>query len=84
MLDFTGGVLSFFQQFLDAINECTVTVLSASIDRVGDWSSFEGANLAKTGLSFISIGFDLLFMVQHYILYRNSSSDGMSSALLFF
>ena len=30
-------------------------------------------NPVKLALSFISIGFDLLFMTQHYYLYRKSN-----------
>ena len=32
-------------------------------------------NIAKYALSIISMVFDIIFMVQHYILYRNSNSD---------
>ena len=35
----------------------------------------KGLNIAKYALSFISMFFDIIFMVQHYILYRNSNSD---------
>ena len=34
---------------------------------IGDWSAF--TNYSKLGLSLFSIGFDLLFIVQHYICY---------------
>ena len=33
----------------------------------GDWTAF--TNYSKLGLSFFSIGFDLLFIVQHYVCY---------------
>uniref|UniRef100_A0A803LSQ1 Cystinosin homolog n=1 Tax=Chenopodium quinoa TaxID=63459 RepID=A0A803LSQ1_CHEQI len=36
----------------------------------GSWVNFYG-NIGKTLLSLVSIFFDLLFMVQHYVLYRN-------------
>jgi hypothetical protein len=29
-------------------------------------------NLAKVGLSLLSIGFDVIFMSQHYLCYRGS------------
>eukprot|EP01125_Pyxidicula_operculata_P013324 TRINITY_DN4409_c0_g2_i1.p1 TRINITY_DN4409_c0_g2~~TRINITY_DN4409_c0_g2_i1.p1 ORF type:complete len:265 (+),score=8.97 TRINITY_DN4409_c0_g2_i1:110-904(+) len=61
LLDTTGGLLSFFQIFLDGF----VT---------GNWSVFEGGG-AKFALSVISILFDLLFIIQHYVLYKNSNSD---------
>ncbi|KAL4995799.1 PQ loop repeat-domain-containing protein [Aspergillus recurvatus] len=58
LLDFTGGVLSLAQLVLD----------SAFQD---DWSGIVG-NPIKFLLSNVSIFFDLLFMVQHYILYRGA------------
>ncbi|KAF9418003.1 hypothetical protein BGZ94_009813 [Podila epigama] len=57
LLDFTGGVLSISQLLLDAHIS-------------GDWSGISG-DLVKFGLGFLSIAFDLIFMVQHYILYPN-------------
>lgn len=57
LLDFAGGVLSLAQLVIDSsFNE--------------DWSGLTG-NPAKLLLSNISILFDLLFMVQHYILYSD-------------
>ncbi|EYC20402.1 hypothetical protein Y032_0022g607 [Ancylostoma ceylanicum] len=35
---------------------------------VADWTAFYG-NPVKFGLGVISISFDILFMIQHYILY---------------
>ena len=59
LLDMTGGVLSVLQMFLLAAN-------------YNDWSSIFGSP-TKFGLGFFSILFDLLFMVQHYVLYRTSN-----------
>jgi cystinosin len=56
LLDMTGGVLSVLQMFL----------LAGNYD---DWSSIFGSP-TKFGLGFFSILFDLLFMMQHYVLYR--------------
>lgn len=56
LLDFTGGILSIAQMFLLAYN-------------YDDWISIFG-NLTKFGLGFFSICFDCLFLVQHYILYK--------------
>jgi cystinosin len=56
LLDFTGGVLSILQMFLLASN-------------YGDWSSIFGSP-TKFGLGFFSVLIDVLFIVQHYILYR--------------
>ncbi|KAI9319305.1 PQ loop repeat-domain-containing protein [Dichotomocladium elegans] len=65
LLDFTGGVLSVAQLLLDA---------SLS----GDWSGVSG-DPVKFGLGFVSIAFDLLFMTQHYILYRDRTDYYLNS-----
>lgn len=57
LLDLTGGVLSLIQLLLDS-------------SFAQDWSGVTG-NPAKLLLSNVSIVFDLLFMVQHYVLYRD-------------
>ena len=36
----------------------------------GDWSGISG-DPVKFGLGFLSIFFDLVFMTQHYVLYRD-------------
>ena len=59
-LDFTGGILSFTQQALDAWNLDDSTLI------VG--------NIPKLLLALESIGFDCLFLVQHYVLYPNKES----------
>jgi len=59
LLDFTGGVLSLAQMML-------LNYIS------GDWSSIFG-DPAKFGVSVFSLLFDVLFMVQHYGLYRDVS-----------
>jgi len=61
ILDTTGGVLSFMQVFLDGLN-------------TGNWSIFEGGG-AKFALAVISLAFDILFLIQHYCLYKNSRED---------
>jgi len=58
LLDFTGGVLSVLQMFLLASN-------------YNDWTSIFGSP-TKFGLGLFSILFDILFIVQHYILYRSN------------
>ncbi|XP_071799808.1 cystinosin-like isoform X2 [Asterias amurensis] len=59
LLDFTGGSFSLVQMFLLAYNN-------------NDWSSIFG-DPTKFGLGFFSILFDVLFIVQHYILYRGNT-----------
>ncbi|XP_052097959.1 cystinosin-like isoform X1 [Mytilus californianus] len=56
ILDFTGGSFSLLQMFLLAYNS-------------DDWSSIFG-DPTKFGLGFFSILFDILFIIQHYVLYR--------------
>ncbi|KAF8939874.1 hypothetical protein BGZ47_008022 [Haplosporangium gracile] len=57
LLDFTGGTLSIGQLVLDAYIS-------------DDWSGISG-DPVKFGLGFLSIAFDLVFITQHYVLYRN-------------
>lgn len=50
----------------------------ASLD---DWVTIFN-NFTKFGLGFISILFDVFFMLQHYVFYRNRSEHSSHSALL--
>ncbi|XP_014237404.1 cystinosin homolog isoform X1 [Trichogramma pretiosum] len=59
-LDFTGGILSMLQMILNAYN-------------YDDWKSLFG-DPTKFGLGFFSVAFDVFFLVQHYILYRDRNS----------
>ncbi|KAL4916965.1 PQ loop repeat-domain-containing protein [Aspergillus aurantiobrunneus] len=65
LLDFTGGVLSLAQLVLDSAFQ-------------NDWSGITG-NSIKLLLSNVSIFFDLLFMFQHYILYRGAEDKDKSN-----
>ncbi|XP_043249562.1 cystinosin homolog isoform X2 [Colletes gigas] len=56
-LDFTGGIFSMLQMILNAYN-------------YDDWESIFG-DPSKFGLGFFSVAFDIFFIVQHYIFYRN-------------
>ncbi|KAI5480743.1 hypothetical protein MNV49_007149 [Pseudohyphozyma bogoriensis] len=58
LLDLTGGTLSLAQLVLDSW-------------RANDWAAITG-NPGKLGLSLLSIAFDIVFVVQHYVLYRDS------------
>ncbi|KAI8454065.1 PQ loop repeat-domain-containing protein [Phakopsora pachyrhizi] len=53
ILDLLGGILSLFQMVLDS-------------GLAHDWSSLT-SNPGKLGISLVSIGFDFLFMIQHYL-----------------
>ena len=66
LMDLIGGVLSIAQLIIDSSLQ-------------SDWSGLTG-NPVKFGLGQISILFDVIFMVQHYILYRsvrNRSGDNI-------
>ena len=67
LLDFTGGALSTLQLILDCANQ-------------RDWSGISG-DVVKFGLGVTSMVFDVLFLVQHYVLYRPVPA-GTSEALL--
>jgi len=58
LLDFTGGILSIGQMFVIAYNQ-------------NDWSSLFG-DPTKFGLGLFSVLFDILFILQHYVFYRNN------------
>lgn len=66
LLDLTGGTFSFIQQGLDSAI-------------AGNFTPFVG-NPVKLGLSFLSIGFDLIFIVQHYVLYRDRRDPARETA----
>lgn len=69
LMDFIGGLFSIGQMF----------IISYNFD---DWYSLIG-NFTKFGLGVASITFDVIFMVQHFCLYRgNKPSDNMENKLL--
>eukprot|EP00096_Caligus_rogercresseyi_P015682 TRINITY_DN8155_c0_g1_i1.p1 TRINITY_DN8155_c0_g1~~TRINITY_DN8155_c0_g1_i1.p1 ORF type:complete len:400 (+),score=65.25 TRINITY_DN8155_c0_g1_i1:183-1382(+) len=57
LLDSTGGILSIGQMLIDTYN-------------YDDWGSILG-DPTKMGLGLFSVSFDLIFIIQHYVLYRN-------------
>ena len=59
-MDLLGGVLSVAQLVIDS-----------SLQK--DWSGLTG-NPVKFGLGNVSILFDIIFMTQHYILYRGAGN----------
>lgn len=58
LLDFTGGVLSLLQMFLQSYNN-------------NQWRLIFG-NPTKFGLGLFSVLFDIVFISQHYCLYREN------------
>jgi cystinosin len=65
LFDLAGGVLSLAQLVLDSSLQ-------------NDWSGITG-NPVKLMLSNVTIFFDLIFIVQHYILYRESAGPKVQS-----
>ena len=61
MLDLIGGILSIAQLVIDSSLQ-------------SDWSGITG-NPVKLGLANVSIIFDIVFMAQHYILYRENKVE---------
>lgn len=55
LLDFFGGVTNYCQMVVQSVDQ-------------NSWVNFYG-NIGKTMISLVSIVFDILFMVQHYVLY---------------
>ncbi|PNS21467.1 hypothetical protein CAC42_1246 [Sphaceloma murrayae] len=61
VLDVIGGVLSISQLIIDSSLQ-------------SDWSGVTG-NVAKFGLGNISIFFDIIFLLQHYVFYREKGPE---------
>ena len=49
--------------------------------QVDEWSGLK-SNLVKLGLGSVSMFFDILFMIQHYVLYPNHDESVPSTRLL--
>ncbi|CAA0833785.1 Cystinosin homolog [Striga hermonthica] len=56
LLDFLGGVTNYCQMAVQSIDQ-------------NSWVNFYG-NIGKTMISLVSIFFDILLIIQHYVLYR--------------
>ncbi|CAK7271215.1 hypothetical protein SEPCBS57363_004503 [Sporothrix epigloea] len=65
LLDFGGGILSIAQLLLDSY-------------RQQDWSGVTG-NPVKLLLGNVSVGYDLIFFAQHYVLYPNGGGHDKES-----
>jgi len=55
--DFTGGSLSFLQTIIDSINQNSMDPITG--------------NFAKVALGLLSVAFDIVFLIQHYVLYKD-------------
>lgn len=60
LLDFLGGVLSLVQLLMDSLLE-------------EDWSASIVGNPAKWALGNITLFFDIAFIAQHYLIYRDAA-----------
>jgi cystinosin len=65
ILDLSGGILSLVQLIGDCAN-------------MDDWSGVTG-NPAKILLAVVTICFDLIFLVQHFVLYVDNDADEKQS-----
>ncbi len=61
LYDFAGGIFSFMQVTIEAIDLNDLNVIT------GNW--------VKIGLSLVSLLFDTIFIVQHYVLYPHRKGD---------
>ncbi|XP_073155562.1 LOW QUALITY PROTEIN: cystinosin homolog [Henckelia pumila] len=61
LLDFFGGLTNYCQMAVQSIDQ-------------NSWVNFYG-NTGKTMISLVSVFFDIIFMVQHFVLYRTKNSD---------
>lgn len=64
MLDFAGGILSITQLGIDSYLQ-------------GDWSGITG-NPVKLALGNVSIFFDIIFIVQHFCIYRGKKGKAFA------
>ncbi|KAL7748293.1 hypothetical protein RI367_006252 [Sorochytrium milnesiophthora] len=72
LLDFTGGSLSLLQLLLDDWRAWSHSGGQQSYD--GSWfMHLWRANPAKLGLALLSLSFDIIFMYQHFALYRHQA-----------
>ncbi len=61
LLDFTGGSLSVAQELIDCASR-------------GDWNGIAG-NPVKFGLGSLSMVYDVVFMLQHFVWYRANNAQ---------
>ncbi|GFP94085.1 cystinosin homolog [Phtheirospermum japonicum] len=64
LLDFLGGVTNYCQMVVQSVDQHS-------------WVNFYG-NMGKTMISLVSIFFDILFIIQHYVLYRPKKNANTS------
>ncbi|EGR28750.1 pq loop repeat family protein [Ichthyophthirius multifiliis] len=63
LMDATGAIFSFLQNVVDAIGQGKNPISGGTL------------NVVKYALSLISFLFDIIFIIQHYILYRKKTTQ---------
>lgn len=61
MLDFGGGLFSFLQMMIDSID-------------TKDWGHFT-SNVPKLVIACVSMFYDVVILIQHFVLYRSRTSE---------
>ena len=72
LLDFTGGMGSILQQVFEFADLCGK---NGSCDFFNPGGSSDAFNVVKFMLGVIAVFFDLIFITQHFILYRHNRHD---------
>ncbi|KAI9127896.1 hypothetical protein K1719_000889 [Acacia pycnantha] len=67
LLDFSGSIGNYSQMVMQSVDQ-------------GSLTNFYG-NLGKLLLSLVSVFFDILFMIQHYVLYRHKKEPKSKNPL---
>lgn len=73
IFDFTGGSFSLIQNLIDTIYKCG-TVIKKDENFL--------LNIVKYCVSIIAMFFDIIFLIQHYILYRKKPEDVIIERLI--
>ncbi len=91
LTDFVGGIFSIGQMVLQAIacgqsSRCGAGCICPASPPSGSsgsslMSGFMRANMPKLGLGLVSIGFDAIFMTQHFCLFGPRRVGGINFAL---
>ena len=67
--DLIGGIFSILQMVVSSYNE-------------NDWSSFIG-DPTKFGAGLLSVLFDILFILQHYVFYRQKTPSKLETTFIY-
>ncbi|KAK7338501.1 hypothetical protein VNO77_19113 [Canavalia gladiata] len=65
LLDLFGGIANYGQMVVQSVDQ-------------NSWVNFYG-NIGKVLLSLISVVFDIVFIIQHYVLYRGKKSSKLET-----